>query len=1025
MAKLELRRRTTSKESFAPTPEQSEIITAPASAKILISGVAGSGKTETLIQRALHLLKNGVKPDRLLILTFGRDRADYLRDEIALGAKTIADEPLARTFPALAFSILRMALDGEVRDPILLSGAEQDQVIRELLKTDLEENLSHWPELYQAALSTRGFAKELRELISRAKEWDLTPDQLLTLGIQEKEELWKSAARFWKRYEEVGALRDSGVADPKERIDPSELINRAHRYLVTKPELQRQVEKLFDIVLIDEFQESDPAHRRLLKIMNPKAFSIFYDIDSTASRFRGADPEGLPQFLATFEHGDSEKVLRYSLENSFRNCEEVEVSEHSSIADQSRYIVEKFRSHHLRDGVAYSDMAVIVRSPGEHLSALRRALSMAGIPVHQEAGTFILAQSGAIKPILMVAEIALGRKKFNRESYLEFEELLFSEFCGLDPLKLKQLRLMINQNREEGDLTPTNEIITKSLFDSEVLPIFFASSADQLSQFKPLLDLANLIKRVRRVANQKNSTVTDIFWEIWSNAKNSEGLLIKDIWRQRALSSHSSYESGSADRDLDAVIELFESARRHVERFPDSKPDLFIDELKEATILGDVIAPKGDRSDQVTLTTVHSSKGYQWQIVAIIGMQEGSWPNLKARGSLLGSERLVDIQRYGNLARKELSALAMSALIEDENRLFHLAKTRASKKLLITAVTREDEEPSQFFYDEFEVHPAKIQESGPLTGNGKIAQLRITLGDLKNSESERKKAAKLLKALSLGGFPAAKPERWLGFHPVSSESPLVSESEPIYLSPSEIEKFSECQLRWFFEKFGAQDGQAPAALLGSALHAYAKLIGDGELELDEAINRLAKTWHLIDSNSGWIHENGLASAVRTLTRFFQWQSGNPRELLGTEVGFELSLGRVIIRGSADRLEIDDNNRIIVVDLKTGKNVETQKTMAQNKQLATYQMALTLGAAEDIVAGRQLGGAELVYPGTDSKSITIRSQGIVDVDSIKAEVVETASSMVGPIFIATINPGCQQCLVRILCPAQNSGRAVCN
>lgn len=1023
MAILELRRRATSTKSFAPTPEQDEIICAPASAKIFISGIAGSGKTETLIQRAIQLIGNGVKPDRLLILTFGRDRADYLRDEIALGAKTIADEPLARTFPALAFSIIRMALDGEVRDPILLSGAEQDQVIRELLKTDLEENLSQWPNLYQQALPTRGFAKELRELISRAKEWDLTPDQLLTLGIQEKEELWKSAAKFWRRYEEVGVLRDSGVADPKERIDPSELINRAHHYLLTKPELQSQVEKLFDIVLIDEFQESDPAHRRLLQIINPKAFSIFYDIDSTASRFRGADPEGLLQFLSNFAQGESEKVWKYHLENSFRKCKEIEVSEHSSIADQSRYIVEKFRSDHLRDNIPYSEMAVIVRSPGEHLTSLRRALSIAGIPIHQESGTFTLADSGAIKPILLIAEIALGRKEINSESFSEIEELLFSEFCGLNPLRLKQLRLIINQNREEGDLTPTNEIIATSLL--EVDPLLISLSADSLIQFKPLLNLVDLIKRVRKIANQKNSTVTDIFWEIWSNAKNSEGMLIKDLWRERALSSHSNYESGSADRDLDAVIELFEGARRHVERFPDSKPDLFIDELKEATILGDVIAPKGDRSDQVTLTTVHSSKGYQFQVVAIIGVQEGSWPNLKARGSLLGSERLVDIQRYGNLARKELSALAMSALVEDESRLFHLAKSRSSKKLIITAVSREDDEPSQFFYDELEAHPSKIEESSPLTPNGKIAQLRIQLSDQKSSESEQKKAAKLLKALSLNGFAAAKPERWLGFHDTSSETPLVSENQPIYLSPSEIEKFRQCQLRWFFEKFGAQDGQASAALLGSALHAYAKLIGDGELELNEAMSRLAKTWHLIDSNLGWVHENGLASAVRTLTRFFQWQSGNPRELLGTEVGFELSLGKVIIRGSADRLELDDSDRIIVVDLKTGKSVETQKSMGANKQLATYQMALSLGAAEEIVAGRQLGGAELIYPGTDSQSITVRSQGIVDLDLIKAEVIETASLMVGPIFVATINPGCQQCSVRILCPAQNSGRAVCN
>lgn len=157
---LELLRRPRAEREILFTPAQREIIEAASSARLLISGPAGSGKSEVLIARALHLLNSGIKADRLLILTFGRDHADLLRDEIATRGKTVAREPLARTFPALAFSIVRLSMEKSLRDPILLSGAEQDELIRDFLATDLRENLSGWPESIRPALGTRGFAKE-------------------------------------------------------------------------------------------------------------------------------------------------------------------------------------------------------------------------------------------------------------------------------------------------------------------------------------------------------------------------------------------------------------------------------------------------------------------------------------------------------------------------------------------------------------------------------------------------------------------------------------------------------------------------------------------------------------------------------------------------------------------------------------------------------------------------------------------------------------------------------------------------
>ncbi len=94
---------------------------------------------------------------------------------------------------------------------------------------------------------------------------------------------------------------------------------------------------------------------------------------------------------------------------------------------------------------------------------------------------------------------------------------------------------------------------------------------------------------------------------------------------------------------------------------------------------------------------MHSAKGREWQVVAVAGLQEGSWPNLKQRGSLLGSERLVERIRYGAMPVDVLNKVAASGLLHDERRLMYVAVTRASSKLIVTSVKREEDVPSLFF----------------------------------------------------------------------------------------------------------------------------------------------------------------------------------------------------------------------------------------------------------------------------------------------------------------------------------------
>jgi superfamily I DNA/RNA helicase len=185
-----------------------------------------------------------------------------------------------------------------------------------------------------------------------------------------KDDLWIAAAKFWSDFESY-AERDHASQAGKLRIDPSELINRAVTALNKDQSLAKKISELFEVVIIDHFEESDPSHRRLLDALAPKAFAIFHDGASTVSRFRGADPEGLEAFLDRF--AEKKNVKRYELTQVLRPVPVKRFIEADSVADEADSIATHLRSLHLRQSIPWSEMAVLVRSPGDHLAAIRRA----------------------------------------------------------------------------------------------------------------------------------------------------------------------------------------------------------------------------------------------------------------------------------------------------------------------------------------------------------------------------------------------------------------------------------------------------------------------------------------------------------------------------------------------------------------------------------------------------------------------------------------------------------------------------
>ena len=1009
------------KNSITFTAAQQSVIKHRGS-PLLVTGPAGSGKSQTLIAAISGRIDEGCDPNSILAITYGRESASKLRDLIATAnpKRHTVNEPIARTFHSIAFLILNDHSLNESEESekqfVLLSGAEQDAEIRQLLLIDAQAEKEQpgstgWPSELVPALTTRGFAKELRDFIGRATERGSSPDELIKYADKYGQRYWPAICKFWSGYLGAMALKDGTTTHSLNRIDPSKIIIEAVDKLEKNPRLRDKYQRLFPIIYVDEFQESDRGQRKLLELLSGPELIIFADPQSTVGRFRGADPENL---LADLEKMGIKNQIK--LDQSFRKITQRKIAKLSSTTEEANYIAHQFRSAYLKDGIPWSQMAVILRSPGVQVNALQRAFAINNVPVEIDALALSLADNPAIKPILSIAQIALKQISLIPANWEIIEELLHSEFAGADAISIRQMRIALSK-AEKVNQSSDAKTSTELILDALTAPTI-SIGWDQAAPLKRLNDLISFASK-----SLKNSgDISDLFWAIWSNAKNYEGQLISQSWQEAALAGGTS--GAIADNNLDAVIQLFEVARRFSERMPGAKPQLFINQLLGEKILSDSITATAQRNEVVKVLTVHSAKGQEWRFVALAGMQEGVWPNLKQRGSLLGSERLVEIFRHGISNPQALDAISASGLIEDEDRLLNVAVTRSTEQLLITAVQQEDNEPSRYFtkFAGEEIEFTKPKRA--ITQPALIAELR---GILINSKNEKEKdfAARALKTLAVNGSYAADPKNWLGTLEISQDAPVVAADEQIRISPSYLESFDECGVKWMLERSGGQDSDSTAQVLGSAIHVLAAQFKENpELSVDQLQERLKGAWSLIDINKGWIKDYEYRRASEMLHKFFNWQSARGNQLVGVERKFAFELGNVKVSGSIDRLELTSENKFYIVDLKTGKSKVSAEDAKTNKQLQVYQLAVVENGFDPKLENNSVAGAELVFVGDhEAKSAAVRSQVAIDAEQVKTDLLNSAAGMSAARFTAKINDRCRTCSLKSSCPIQPQGRRV--
>ncbi len=1026
-------------------PAQQEVVDHRDGPLLVLAG-PGTGKTTTLVEAVVARIDAGADPEQVLVLTFGRRAAAELRSRITARLGRATKEPLARTFHSYAFGVLRReaAARGDTA-PRLLSGPEQDLVVRDLLAGDLEGGATGWPERLRPALATRGFAQELRDLLMRAYERGVGPAELERLGREQGRDDWQAAAVFMRQYAGVTALRDAAS------YDPAELIRAVVGLWIAEPALLSAERAARPFVLVDELQDTDPAQVELLRLLSGEGRDLVAvgDPDQSIYGFRGADVAGIRGFRDTFRTRSGESAPLVWLTTSRRSGAELlaagrrvarglggprhhrdlhpvpgaspgelAVSLLRSETQEAAHVAARLRHAHLVEGVPWSRMAVVVRSTVHAMPVLRRAMVAAGVPVAVSGDEVPLQQEPAVRPLLLLLRCATRPETLDEEAAVE---LLTSPVGGADVMALRRLRQALRRDElAAGGGRPSGPLLVEALEEPAVLTTLERSTS------RPATAVAGLLRAARDAVAAPGATAEDVLWELWDRS----GLATR--WERASREGGPAGEA--ADRDLDAVVALFDTAARFCDRLPGAGPEGFVDHLEGQQIPGDEPSVRPVADDAVQVLTAHASKGLEWDVVCVAGVQEGSWPDLRMRGSFLGSERLVDLLRPGaeRTAPAVANAATLGRLLEEERRLFYVAVTRARRSLLVTAVSSEREglSPSRFLD---EIDPPTGHDPRPLAVvrramslTSLVADLRQTVADGSTPTDLRTAAAHRLATLAAARARGADPSAWWGLAPLSDERPVRAEGEPVAVSPSKVESFRRCELRWFLEHVGGGDPAGAAQTVGTLVHAVAEAATTPEQSTETALQaRLRSLLPTVDLGAGWVARKEREKAEGMVRRLARWLADNGREVVATELEFAAEVGRARLGGRVDRIERDDLGRAVVVDLKTGTSKVPPEELPSHGQLATYQLAVETGAFDGLSAS---GGAELVQVGKagGAKYAVQAQEPLVDGDDpgwARRLVLEVADGMAGSAFAAVENRYCGYCPVRTSCPVQEDGRTV--
>lgn len=1083
----------------------------------LVDAVPGAGKTTLAKTLALEALEDSVRREGgedfwapVVVLTPDRRRAAALDLEISRSLGGDATAPLEgsgnhrlvrsiNSYAHLVMGLWRTERETSQGPVPFMSGAKEDAWLADFLARVRPQ----WEGIYAGAvMESPLFRMELRNVIARSGEVGLSAEDLLWLGEQIERPLWRLAAQAYAEYAGFGAQPFAATA---RTVDAARL-PRIAAHLIEDWSTRAGTEgvragvPIPRLLVVDDVQDMAPSAIPLIRAAADGASQVVL-LSSQASatgEFRGGRPDlgseiaallALPTVRLTGNFRSGPRVVAVANEAAswlgtassvtdlgvHGDSDQVGAVTASLAATETRrdqMIAQMLRAHHLRDAVAWDEMAVIVRSSAE-VEPLRRRLARLEVPLHAAERPIQLTK--APLPRILLEMLELGgrlhadvdgapmsqdpRAKLPEVGRPDREELhqaalrlLDSPLVGADSLALFRLIHDVRARDPEGPLASGGVLELLEVEDS-VLTHFGEDAGRARQHVLTALARARKVWRAKDTAWKKPAQQG--LWEIWDGAGLAETL------RDRALGGGSEdlARSEAAADSLDSVMALF----RRTDLWQQEQTELgaksaatayrFAAETLRQSVATDSLARPGLREPGVSVLTASQAAGQEWDAVCIVGPQLGSWPSTGADSlAQLGRLRLVldDATSRGWPGEVPIADflpdLAVAAATDyqlanaerrrQDARVFMSAVTRARTWMHFVAVESEDQVPSPFLvalaraglvpslYDsDGQAIYAQIAEDLDLTALVASLRRQLTSPGVGVDDAALNQAATVLALLSLEGVRGADPDVWAGTGSVSTDAPILKAGK-VPLSPSRLETAEACDLQWLFRVMGGDDQDVgegadvfSKAALGNLIHQVAEDHPHGPLEaLKESLDRHWDSLGL-DENTHWgryWRKHAEAMVERLATHFSSW----PGEVL-TEETMRFEVGDGTVYGRIDRLEIYQDGSARVVDIKTGRAI-SERAAQDNLQLKAYQ----LGVATEKSMGastRKLrpAGAALLQVSPDAGKAFVSQPGL-DTEQIaefQSRLVSDAARLAGSAFEARVGAACRTCPFVTSCPAQ--------
>lgn len=681
----------------APTESQRRAIDHGLGPALVLAG-PGSGKTFVLIHRYARLLRARVRPERVLLLTFGHNAAAQLRERMreahlamAAAGETTVTEPEygAFTFHAFALGLVRefAGLVGLPARPRTLGNAEKWRLLQQII-SDLR------PRHYYAPAHPTYELKTISSVIKDAKEERVRPEALAEwaarshegetpIGVLKREKLGDIAA-IYAEYVKRG--REQGLFD----LDDQILLALE---LLEHDAVRTEVQSRYESVMVDEYQDTSDAQAELVATVAGPAANVLVvaDDDQSIYKFRGASRHNVIKFRTRYpgcavyaikeNRRSTPQIIRASLAvmegRPHREPKELEPIRPDGLPvtltlapdtdSEALAVADKIKAMRAEGLGEYRDFAVLA-SKRAHLDLVARALRQRNVPFDFPGKREFFRQ-----PVVKAA-LALLRLAVDPDDDLLYARLMETETYRVGPARFSLMReareldapvRTLAPRCAELGLSPEEQArFTRLTFDVEALgllkdsegPLEVIQSAYERSRYLGLVDAADELRAIEGYAMLRK--LTELAWRYVGD------------------------EPDASLADCIAHLNLLEETEDE-DRLP---------------------APLVDR-DAVRLSTIHGAKGLEFPHVFVVQLMNGELPGREFSDNLELPDELV--------YREE--ALPEDPHEEEQRRLFYVALTRAMNSVTVTYSLRRDWRPLEAskFLDPLKIHPDVVPKPAP------------------------------------------------------------------------------------------------------------------------------------------------------------------------------------------------------------------------------------------------------------------------------------------------------------------------